>query len=201
MEGGTMVDETSQDGARGSKGGFEVLGEWQTTNGNLLSLKARRKTGYASVWLDYQGQAVKIGYALHAGGVVREVRWEVPWNEQTRAWKGQQRHHIASLIADWHAEIQRPVRPAPLPASVIGMFDLDGFRFAVEPTVASEHAVLSVVNVENGLTPVADLLHDEGRICGLVTRPGWKGTPDERRRQWRRESEAILTQAAANGGR
>jgi len=56
--------------------------------------------------------------------------------------------------------------------------------------------VLSVVNTENGLTPVADLLHDNGRVCGLVTRPGWKGTPDERRRQWRFESQAILVQAA-----
>ncbi|MEU5871428.1 hypothetical protein AB0A73_07660 [Glycomyces sp. NPDC047369] len=189
------------DGRTGNRTEFEVLGEWETVRGNRLSLKARRKTGYASVWLDYLGKPVKIGYALHAGGVVREVRWGTPWNEQTPAWKSQQRGHIASLIADWHAEVQRPVQPAALPESVAGVFDLDGFRFAVEPTSAPEHAVLCVVNSENGLTPVADLLHDEGRICGLVTRPGWKGTPDERRRRWRRESEAILTQAAENGSR
>jgi hypothetical protein len=196
-----MASKTKQGTSQGGTAGFEILGEWETATGNVLRLKARRKTGYASVWLDYNGDPIKIGYAAHAGGVVREVRWEPPWNEQTPAWKVQQRGHIASLIADWHAENDRPTQPAPLPASVIGVFDLDGFRFAVEPTTAAEHAVLSVVNTANGLTPVADLLHEHGRICGLVTRPGWKGTPEERRRQWRRECEAILTQTAPRGGR
>lgn len=186
---------------RGNTAGFEILGEWQTATGNMLSLKARSKTGYASIWLDYNGNPIKIGYAAHAGGVVREVRWEPPWSEQTAVWKVQQRNHIASLIADWHAENLRPTQPRPLPASVIGVFELDGFRFVVEPTTAEEHAVLSVVNTENGLTPVADLLHDRGRICGLVTRPGWKGTPEERRRQWRGECEVILSQTAPCGGR
>lgn len=190
-----MASKTMQETSRGDSSGFEILGEWETATGNVLRLKARRKTGYASVWLDHNGNPIKIGYAVHSGGVVREVRWEAPWNEQTPAWKAQQRNHIASLIVDWHAENSRPMQTEPLPPSVIGVFHLDGFRFAVEPTFAPEHAVLSVVNTENGLSPVADLLHDHGRICGLVTRPGWKGTPDERRRCWRLESEAILARA------
>jgi hypothetical protein len=194
-----MASKTMQGTNQGGTARFEILGEWQTATGNVLRLKARRKTGYASIWLDYNSNPIKIGYVAHAGGVVREVRWEPPWNEQTTAWKAQQRNYIASLIADWHAENIRPVHPAPLPASVIGVFELDGFRFAVEPTHANEHALLSVVNTENGLTPVADLLHEHGRICGLVTRPGWKGTPDERRRCWRLESEAILARAIAQG--
>ncbi|PRY56017.1 hypothetical protein [Glycomyces artemisiae] len=194
-----MARTATQETRQGSVNEFENLGEWQTSTGNILRLKARRKTGYASVWLDYNGHPIKIGHAIHAGGVVREMRWEAPSNEQTPAWKVQQRSHIASLIADWHAGNTRPVQPAPLPTSVLGVFDLDGFRFAVEPTLAAEHAVLSVVNTENALMPVADLLHDNGRICGLVTRPGWKGTPDERRRHWRSEAEHILTLAAQQG--
>lgn len=196
-----MTSKTRQGSGKNGTAEFEILGEWETASGNMLRLKARRKTGYASIWLDHNGHPIKIGYAVHAGGVVRGVRWDSPWNEQTSAWKVQQRHHIASLIADWHAENLRPVQPAPLPSSVLGVFELDGFRFAVEPTTAAEHAVLSVVNTENGLSPVADLLHDNGRICGLATRPGWKGTPDERRRQWRSECEAILTQTAPRRGR
>lgn len=172
----------------------EVLGEWLTDNGNQLTLMARPGTGYAPIWLSYHGQPVRIGYALHAGGVVREVRWEALWAEQTDAWKAQQRSHIAALIAARHAG--RPPAPkAELPTSVLGTFDTDGFRFAVEPTIPDEHAVLSVVNVSGGLTPVADLLHENGRICGLAPRPGWKSTPEDRKRRWRRESEAILTQA------
>ncbi|WP_157974850.1 hypothetical protein [Glycomyces dulcitolivorans] len=149
--------------------------------------------------MDYNGHPVKIGYAVHSGGVVREVGWEVLWSEQTDAWKAQQRSQIASLFAVWHAEGVREAPTPSLPSSVVGTFNVDGFRFAVEPTVASEHAVLSVVNIENVLTPVADLLHDAGRICGMATRPGWKGTPEERRRLWRFESEAILTRAAERG--
>ncbi|WP_335985903.1 hypothetical protein [Glycomyces sp. MUSA5-2] len=178
------------------KSDFEILGEWQTTNGNRLMLKARSKTGYASIWLDHNGHPVKIGYTLHAGGVLRDLRWEAPWREQTQAWKTQQRNHIAALIAAWHADNHRPPKPSPLPSNIFGVFDLDGFRFAVEPTATREHAVLSVINNENGLTPVADLLHDDGRLCGLVTRPGWKGTPDDRKRRWRTESQTILTRAA-----
>lgn len=178
---------------------FEVLGEWTTATGNRLSLKARKATGYASIWLHHRGNPVKIGHALHAGGVVRELRWEAPWREQTEAWKAQQRHHITALIAEWHAGATGPTKPVPLPTSVIGTFDLDGFRFAVEPTAASEHAVLSVVNVANGLTPIADLLHENGRVCGMVARPGWKSTPDDRKRHWRRQAEAILSRAAGQG--
>lgn len=81
----------------------------------------------------------------------------------------------------------------------MGTFIIDEFRFAVVPTVASEHAVLSVVDMSGGLTPVADLLHDDGRICGMVTRPGWKSTPDNRKRHWRLETEAILIRAAEQG--
>jgi hypothetical protein len=175
------------------------LGEWATENDNRLMLKARRTTGYASIWLDHRGHPVRIGYALHASGVVREVRWEAPWAEQTDAWKAQQRSHIAALIAAWHAGAPRASTAAVLPASVVGTFDLWGFRFAVEPTVASEHAVLSVVNTEGRLSPVADLLHEHGRICGMSTRPGWKGTPEDRKRRWRLESEAILTRATDQG--
>ncbi|GAA2170521.1 hypothetical protein GCM10010403_49290 [Glycomyces rutgersensis] len=176
----------------------EVLGEWLTDNGNQLTLMARPGTGYASIWLTHHGQPVKIGYALHAGGVVREVRWEALWTEQTDAWKAHQRRHIAALIAAHHAG--QPLAPkADLPESVLGTFNIDGFRFAVEPTLAPEHAVLSVLNVSGGLTPVADLLHENGRICGLAPRPGWKSTPEDRKRHWRRESEAILTQARAEG--
>lgn len=184
---------------RTAKSDFEMLGRWQSDSGNWLSLKARRKTGYVSVWLDYHGHPVKIGHAVHAGGVVREVRWDPSQSEQTEAWKAQQRNHIASLIASWHAEGIQASEPARLPQSVVGTFDLDGFRFAVEPTIASEHAVLSVVNAENGLSPIADLLHECGRICGMVTRPGWKGTPEDRKRRWRREAEAILNRAAEQG--
>ncbi|WP_133884379.1 hypothetical protein [Glycomyces sp. NRRL B-16210] len=136
-------------------------------------LKTRLKTGSASIWLDYNGKPIRIGYALHAGGVLRQVRWEAPWRDQTRAWKTQQRNHIAALIAAWHAESAQPPRPAVLPPSVVGTFDLDGFRFAVEGASAQEHSVLSVVNAQGCLTPIADLLHDNGRVCAMVTRPGW----------------------------
>ncbi|MEU5874090.1 hypothetical protein AB0A73_21355 [Glycomyces sp. NPDC047369] len=194
-----VAGQGAQVAGRGGNSSFEVLGRWQSSAGNWLSLKARRRTGYASVWLDYNGHPVKIGYAVHSGGVLREVRWEVLWAEQTDAWKTQQRRQIASLLAAWHAEgVREPPAPS-LPSSVVGTFNVDGFRFAVEPTVASEHVVLSVVNTENALTPVADLLHYAGRICGMATRPGWKGTPEERRRLWRFESEAILTRAAGRG--
>jgi hypothetical protein len=177
----------------------EVLGEWTTGTGNRLFLKARKTTGYASVWLQRPGAPVKIGYAMHAGGVVREIRWEEPWAEQTATWKAQQRRQVAALIAAWHAGQAAPIEAAPLPASVVGTFIVDGFRFAVEPQVAAEQAVLSVLNVAGGLTPIADLLHDSGRVCGMVTRPGWKSTPDDRKRRWRREAEAILTSAAECG--
>lgn len=193
------MNQTIQADRRRDRTEFEVLGEWTVDSGNRLMLKARRSTGYASIWLDYRSQPVKIGYTLHAGGVVREVRWEPPWAEQTEAWKAQQRAHIASLIAAWHAEQPRTAKATVLPASVVGTFDVWGFRFAVEPSTASEHAVLSVVNVEGGLTPVADLLHEDGRICGMATRPGWKSTPEDRRRRWRLEAEAILTRAARRG--
>jgi hypothetical protein len=59
---------------KGNRAKSEILGSWLTGRGNKLTVMARRGTGYASVWLDYQGTPVKIGYALHAGGVVREVR-------------------------------------------------------------------------------------------------------------------------------
>jgi hypothetical protein len=177
----------------------EVLGEWTTEHGNRLTLMARRTTGYASIWLTHLGKPAKIGSAAHSGRVLREVRWDEPWREQTEAWKNQQRRHIASLIATWHAEGIQPPRPAALPSTVIGTFDCFGFRFAVEPTAASEHAVLSVINVAGARTPVADLLHDQGRICGMRTRPGWKSTPDDRKRTWRHEAETILTQAAQQG--
>jgi hypothetical protein len=177
----------------------EVLGEWTTERGNLLTLLARRMTGYASIWLNYHGKPVKIGYAVHASGVLREVRWEAPWREQTQAWKNQQRNHIAALIAAWHAETTEPPEPVSLPSTVIGTFDSFGFRFAVEPTINPEHAILSVLNVAGALTPVADLLHEQGRVCGMTTRPGWKSTPDDRKRHWRHESEAILTRAAEQG--
>ncbi|GAB3221725.1 hypothetical protein GCM10027447_07760 [Glycomyces halotolerans] len=176
----------------------EVLGEWLTGKGNRLTLMARRSTGYASIWLDHHGNPVKIGYALHGGGVVRSVCWDEPWRDQTDAWKAQQRSHIASLVAGWHAG-QPPTPKVELPPSVVGTFDIDGFRFALEPTTASEHAVLSVVNVTGGLTPVADLLHENGHVCGMVSRPGWKSTPDDRKRTWRLQSEAILTRAAEHG--
>ena len=176
----------------------EVLGEWWTDNGNLLTLMARRFSGSASIWLNSKSNPVKIGCALHAGGVVREVRWEAPWREQTDAWKTQQRIHIASLIAAWHANMPSTAE-AKLPSTVLGTFDIDGFRFAVEPSTAPEHAILSIVNVTGGLTPIADVLHENGRICGMTTRPGWKSTPDDRRRHWRREAENILTRAADEG--
>ncbi|MEU6250466.1 hypothetical protein [Glycomyces sp. NPDC047010] len=177
---------------------FEILGEWETPSGNRLTLKARKTSGYASVWLSWHGKPVRIGYALHAGGVVREVRWEEPWNEQTDVWKTEQRKHVAALIAAWHAGQPRPLK-TELPETVLGTFNIDGFRFAVEPTTASEHAVLSVVNVTGGLTPVADLLHEDGRICGMAARPGWKSTPNDRKRRWRQESESILTRATTAG--
>ncbi len=184
---------------RGGKTSPEVLGEWTTGTGNRLTLMARKGTGYASIWLSSRGQPVKIGYALHAGGVVRSVAWEEPWRNQTEAWKAEQRRQIGALIAAWHAEQPLPTESDPLPASVLGTFDVDGFRFAVEPQSASEQALLSVLNVVGSLTPVADLLHDAGRICAMVTRPGWKSTPDDRKRHWRGKAEAILTRAAEHG--
>jgi hypothetical protein len=193
-----MRSEALPDG-QNRKSDFEVLGEWETASGNRLMLKARRKSGYASIWLDYNGHPVKIGYALHAGGVVRSIGWEPLWGEQTEAWKTQQRNHIAALIASWHADDSGPAPLSPLPASVVGVFDLDGFRFAVESTSADEHAVLSVISTSGGLAPIADLLHDKGHVSGLITRPGWTGTPDERKRRWRIGSEEILQRAARNG--
>ncbi|WP_460540166.1 hypothetical protein [Glycomyces halotolerans] len=179
--------------------GFEILGEWEIGTGSSLSLKARENTEYASIWLSHDGKPVRIGCALHANGVVRRVSWEPPWAEQTDAWKVQQQGYIAALIAAWHADQSRSTDAPTLPASVIGTFDVWGFRFAVEPTTAPEHVILSIINVEGGLTPVADLLHEDGLICGLAVRPGWRGTPDDRRRVWRREAEAILIRAADLG--
>lgn len=184
---------------KGNRATPEILGSWLTGRGNKLTVMARRGTGYASVWLDQQGTPIKIGYALHAGGVVREVRWDEPWREQTDAWKSQQRDQIAALVAAWHADRPEPREPAPLPRSVVGTFGIDGFRFAVEPVTAAEHVVLCLVNAMNELTPIADLLHESGRICGMVARPGWKATPEERRRQWRAEVEAILLRAVERG--
>ncbi|MEU6247462.1 hypothetical protein [Glycomyces sp. NPDC047010] len=184
---------------KGNRSAPEILGSWLTGRGNKLTVMARRGTGYASVWLDYQGTPVKIGYAVHAGGVVREVRWEEPWREQTDAWKSQQRSQIAALVAAWHAERPEPQEPEPLPASVVGTFEVDGFRFAVEPITAAEHVVLCLVSAMNELTPIADLLHEGGRICGMVTRPGWKAAPEARRRRWRAEVESILLRAAERG--
>lgn len=193
-----MMTQSLRTADRARKTDFEILGEWETEKGNRLMLKARRLTGYASVWLYYHGHPVKIGYALHSSGVVREVRWETHWREQTETWKATQRRHIASLIAAWHADLPQTPR-AELTPSVVGTFDIDGFRFAVEPTAASEHAVLNVVGTTGDLTPVADLLHEDGRICGMATRPGWKSTPNDRKRHWRLESEAILIRAARLG--
>jgi hypothetical protein len=177
----------------------EILGSWLTGRGNKLTVMARRGTGYVSVWLDHLGTPVKIGYALHAGGVVREVRWEEPWREQTDAWKSQQRSHIASMVAAWHAGQPKPLEPAPLPGSVIGTFELDGFRFAVEPVTATEHVMLCLVSAANQLMPIADVLHEGGRICGMVTCPGWKAASEERRHRWRLEVEAILLRAVERG--
>jgi hypothetical protein len=184
---------------KGNRATPEILGSWLTCRGNKLTLMARRGTGYASVWLDQQGTPVKIGYALHAGGVVREVRWDELWREQTDTWKSQQRSQIATLVAAWHAERPGPPEPDPLPSSVVGTFELDGFRFAVEPVTAAEHVVLCLVNATNELTPIADLLHEGGRICGMVTRPRWKATPEKRRHQWRAEVAAILLRAIERG--
>lgn len=183
----------------GKHNDFEVLSEWETFSGNRLMLKARRKSGYASIWLDYNGHPIKIGYALHAGGVVRSVGWETLWSEQTEAWKTQQRNHVIAVIAAWHSESSDPAPLSPLPASVLGVFDLDGFRFAVESNPAGEQAVLSVISTNGSLAPIADLLHDKGRVTGLVTKPGWTGTPDERKRRWRIGSEEILQRAARSG--
>lgn len=191
-----MKFETLSADGRNRGTDFEILGEWQTVNGNRLMLKARRKSGYASIWLDRKEHSVKVGYALHSGGVLRELRWEAPWREQIPAWKTQQRHHVAALIAAWHAEDFRSPQPSPLPSNVFGVFDLDGFRFAVEPAATPEHAVLSVISTGNSLIPVADLLHDHGRLCGMVTRPGWKDAPEDRKRRWRTEAQAVLTRAA-----
>lgn len=89
--------------------------------------------------------------------------------------------------------------PSALPDGVLGTFTDFGFSYAVEQTPAAEHVVLSIVNVEPGLTPVADVVHIDGNICGMVTRDPFKGTPDDRKRQWRIECQAILTRALVDG--
>lgn len=86
-----------------------------------------------------------------------------------------------------------------LPDGVLGTFADFGFRYALEQTPAAEHVVLHLVNVGPGLTPVADVVHLDGEICGMVTRDPFKGTPDDRKRQWRIECQAILTRAVVEG--
>lgn len=81
-----------------------------------------------------------------------------------------------------------------LPDSVLGVFRVAPFDYAVE-SAGPDVARVSLVNVAERLTPLADVVHDEGRVVGMVCRDSWKSTPADRKRRWRVEAEAILTAA------
>lgn len=85
-----------------------------------------------------------------------------------------------------------------LPGSVVGVFRVAPFEYAVE-IAGPDVARVSLVNVAERLTPLAEIVHDEGRVVGMVCRELWKRTPADRKRRWRIESEAILVRAAREG--
>jgi hypothetical protein len=82
----------------------EVLGEWTTEGGTKLSLVGKSRGQYASIWMQRDGNMPrKIGRVEHAGGVLRSIRWDELWREQTEGWKEVQRNQAAAILADWHA--------------------------------------------------------------------------------------------------
>lgn len=87
----------------------EVLGEWSTEGGTTLSLVGKASGQYASIWMQRDGgEPRKIGRAEHAGGVLRSMRWDEPWREQTDSWKEVQRCKASSVVAEWFAEKVSP---------------------------------------------------------------------------------------------
>ncbi len=87
----------------------EVLGEWITEGGSTLSLVGKPSGQYASIWMQRGGsEPRKIGRAEHAGGVLRSVRWDEPWREQTDAWKEIQRRKVSAILAERFAEQAAP---------------------------------------------------------------------------------------------
>lgn len=172
-----------------------LIGRWVTDKGNDLHLRARPGSGYASIWLTRCGRPWRIGSVTHTAGEVHALRWEPPWRDQTPAWKTWQRDHAAALLAAWHT---RGCGRASLPPDLIGTFDVDGGQYALVPVV-DDHAVLAAVGAA-GLAPVADLLHDQGRLCALVPRPDWRFATEERWRQWRAEAAAALAAPATPAG-
>jgi hypothetical protein len=85
-----------------------------------------------------------------------------------------------------------------LPDNVLGVFTVAPFCYAVE-SAGPDVARVCLVNVADKLTPMAEIVHDHGRVVGMVCRDLWKSTPADRKRQWRRESAAILAEAAEAG--
>jgi hypothetical protein len=85
-----------------------------------------------------------------------------------------------------------------LPDNVLGVFSVPPFSYAVEDA-GPDVARVSLVNVAERLTPLADIVHDRGHVVGMVCRDLWKCTPADRKRQWRLMSAAILAQAAVDG--
>jgi hypothetical protein len=170
---------------------MDVIGRWVTDSGNDLYLRARSGSGYASIWLTQCGRPRRIGSAAHANGRIHILRWEPPWRDQTPEWKAQQRTRADELLAAWHAFGPDGAR---LPAGHIGTVTADDVPYALD-AVVDDHAVLAAVGAA-GHRPVADVLHDEGRICALVPRPDWRTASDERQRQWRTVASAILAATA-----
>lgn len=85
-----------------------------------------------------------------------------------------------------------------LPTGVLGTFTIPPFSYAIQ-AVDDEHAVLALVTVGAKLHPIADLVHDRGRLVGFCTRPTWRCTPRHQKNRWRSEAEKLLTAAADSG--
>ncbi|MCH7231168.1 hypothetical protein L0U85_09930 [Glycomyces sp. L485] len=85
-----------------------------------------------------------------------------------------------------------------LPGTVLGVFEVQPFTYAIEDA-GPDVARVNLVNVAEKLTPLAEVVHDHGRVVGMVCRDLWKSTPADRKRQWRLEAARILAGAAADG--
>lgn len=80
-----------------------------TEGGSTLSLVGKPDSQYASIWMQRGGgEPRKIGRAEYAGGVLRAIRWEEPWREQSDAWKEIQRRKVSAIVAEQYAERAAP---------------------------------------------------------------------------------------------